>query len=154
MYVGSNAGENFVKQGVGDKFEVAAAPYPTSASLQQGTDLYVFSSATAEQKTAAYMFLKFLTTKENQITWASQTGYMPVRQSAIDSEEYKKSGSLIAPILSDATKNLYTNPVVSGADAAYREAGTVMETVLANPNNADVTKTLEGFKTTLKSIWE
>ena len=154
MYVGSNAGENFVKQGVGDKFEVAAAPYPTSASLQQGTDLYVFSSATAEQKTAAYMFLKFLTTKENQITWASETGYMPVRQSAIDSEEYKKSGSLIAPILSDATKNLYTNPVVSGADAAYREAGTVMETVLANPNNADVTKTLEGFKTTLKSIWE
>ena len=154
MYVGSNAGENFVKQGVGDKFEVAAAPYPTSASLQQGTDLYVFSSATAEQKTAAYMFLKFLTTKENQITWASQTGYMPVRQSAIDSEEYKKSGSLIAPILSDATKNLYTNPVVSGADAAYREAGTVMETVLANPSNADVTKTLEGFKTTLKSIWE
>lgn len=154
MYVGSNAGENFVKQGVGDKFEVAAAPYPTSASLQQGTDLYVFSSATAEQKTAAYMFLKFLTTKENQITWASQTGYMPVRQSAIDSEEYKKSGSLIAPILSDATKNLYTNPVVSGADAAYREAGTVMETVLANPNNADVTKTLEGFKTTLKSILE
>ena len=154
MYVGSNAGENFVKQGVGDKFEVAAAPYPTSASLQQGTDLYVFSSATAEQKTAAYMFLKFLTTKENQITWASETGYMPVRQSAIDSEEYKKSGSLIAPILSDATKNLYTNPVVSGADAAYREAGTVMETVLANPSNADVTKTLEGFKTTLKSIWE
>ena len=141
MYVGSNAGENFVKQGVGDKFEVA-------------TDLYVFSSATAEQKTAAYMFLKFLTTKENQITWASETGYMPVRQSAIDSEEYKKSGSLIAPILSDATKNLYTNPVVSGADAAYREAGTVMETVLANPSNADVTKTLEGFKTTLKSIWE
>ena len=154
MYVGSNAGGNFVKQGVGDKFEVAAAPYPTSASLQQGTDLYVFSSATAEQKTAAYMFLKFLTTKENQITWASETGYMPVRQSAIDSEEYKKSGSLIAPILSDATKNLYTNPVVSGADAAYREAGTVMETVLANPSNADVTKTLEGFKTTLKSIWE
>ena len=154
MYVGSNAGENFVKQGGGDKFEVAAAPYPTSASLQQGTDLYVFSSATAEQKTAAYMFLKFLTTKENQITWASETGYMPVRQSAIDSEEYKKSGSLIAPILSDATKNLYTNPVVSGADAAYREAGTVMETVLANPSNADVTKTLEGFKTTLKSIWE
>lgn len=154
MYVGSNAGENFVKKGVGDKFEVGAAPYPTNASLQQGTDLYVFSSATAEQKTAAYMFLKFLTTKENQITWASKTGYMPARQSAIDSEEYKKSGSLIAPILSDATKNLYTNPVVSGADAAYREAGTVMESVLAEPDKADVTKTLEGFKTTLKSIWE
>ena len=28
MYIGSNAGETFVKQGVGDKFEVGAAPYP------------------------------------------------------------------------------------------------------------------------------
>lgn len=154
MYIGSNAGENYVKQGVGDKFEVAVAPYPTNASLQQGTDLYVFSSATAEQKTAAYEFLKFVTSKEKQIQWASETGYMPVRQSAVDSEEYKNSGSLIAPILSDATKNLYTNPVITGADAAYREAGTVLESVLADPNNADVTKALENFKSTLNSIWE
>lgn len=154
MYVGSNAGENFVKQGVDGKFEIGVAPYPTKASLQQGTDLYVFSSATAEQKTAAYEYLKFLTSKESQITWASETGYVPVRQSALESEEYKNCGSLIAPILSDATKNLYTNPVISGADAAYREAGTVLEAVLADPNNADVTKKLEEFKSTLNSIWE
>lgn len=154
MYMGSNAGENFVKQGVDGKFEIGVAPYPTSASLQQGTDLYVFSTATAEQKTAAYEYLKFLTTTENQIKWASETGYIPVRQSAIESEEYKNSGSLIAPILEDATKNLYTNPVIYGADAAYREAGTVLEAVLADPNNADVTKKLEEFKTTLSSVWE
>ena len=154
MYIGSNAGENFVKQGVDGKFEIGVAPYPTNASLQQGTDLYVFSTATAEQKTAAYEYLKFLTTTENQIKWASETGYMPVRQSAIESEEYKNSGSLIAPILADATKNLYTNPVISGADAAFREANTVLEAVLADPNNADVTKKLEEFKTTLNSIWE
>ena len=154
MYIGSNAGENYVKQGVGDKFEVGVVPYPTNASLQQGTDLYVFSSATAEQKTAAYEFLKFITSSEKQIQWASGTGYMPIRQSSIDSEAYKNSGSLIAPILSDATKNLYTNPVITGADAAYREAGTVLESVLADPNNADVTKKLEEFKSTLNSIWE
>lgn len=154
MYVGSNAGESFVKQGVGDKFEVGVASYPTNSSLQQGTDLYVFDSSTPQQKTAAYEFLKFITSKENQIQWGAETGYMPIRKSAIDSEEYKKSGSLIAPILSDATKNLYTNPVMSGADAAYREAGTVLESVLANPNDADVNKILENFKTTLNSIWE
>lgn len=153
MYVGSMAGENFVKQGVGDKFEVGVAPYPTSVSMQQGTDLYIFSSATAEQKTAAYEYFKFLTNKENQIKWASETGYMPIRQSAIDSEEYKNCGSLIAPILSDATKSLYTNPVLPGADAAYREAGTVLESVLAD-TNSDVNKKLEDFKTTLISIWE
>ena len=153
MYVGSNAGENFVKQGVGDKFEVGAAPYPTNASLQQGTDLYVFASATPEQKTAAYEFLKFLTSKEKQIQWGIETGYMPIRQSAIESDEYKNSGSLIAPILADATKNLYTNPVMTGADAAYREAGTVLEATLAD-TTTDVTKKLEEFKTTLTSIWE
>lgn len=154
MYIGSNAGENFVKLGVDGKFEIGVAPYPTNTSLQQGTDLYVFSTATAEQKTAAYEYLKFLTTTENQIKWASETGYMPVRQSALNSDEYKNSGSLIAPILADATTNLYTNPVLYGADAAYRESGTVLEAVLADPNNADVTKKLEEFKTTLNSVWE
>ena len=153
MYVGSNAGENFIKQGVGDKFEIGVAPYPTSTALQQGTDLYVFSNGTPEQKTAAYEFLKFLTTKENQIKWAEETGYIPVRKSAIESEEYKNSGRLIAPILSKATENLYTNPILSGADAAYREAGTVMESILSD-TKIDVTKRLEEFKTTLSSIWE
>lgn len=50
MYVGSMAGETFVKLGVGDKFEVGVAPYPSSTSIQQGTNLYVFNNATSEQK--------------------------------------------------------------------------------------------------------
>ena len=154
MYIGSMAGENYVKQGVNGKFEIGVAPYPTNASLQQGTDIYVFDSATAEQKTAAYEFLKFITTTEKQVQWASETGYMPIRQSAIDSDAYKNSGSLISPILSEATANLYTNPLLVGADAAYREAGTVLEGVLAEPNTADVNKSLENFKNTLNSVWE
>lgn len=153
MYIGSNAGETFVKQGVGDKFEVGVAPYPSKPSLQQGTDVYMFSSATSEQRTAAYEYLKFMTTKESQITWAKETGYIPVRKSAIDSEEYKNSGSLIAPILSEATNDLYTNPILSGADSAFRESGNVLESILADPNT-DINKKLEEFKNSLNSIWE
>ena len=153
MYIGSNAGETFVKQGVGDKFEVGAAPYPSKPSLQQGTDLYMFSSATPEQRTAAYEYLKFMTTTESQITWAKETGYIPVRKSAIDSDQYKNSGSLIAPILAEATSDLYTNPILSGADSAFRESGTVLESILAAPNT-DVNKKLEDFKNSLNSIWE
>ena len=154
MYIGSNAGENFVKQGVDGKFEYAAAPSPTNISLQQGTDIYMFNPGSAEQKTAAFEFLKFLTTKENQIAWGKATGYIPVRTSAIESDEYKNSGTAIAPILGDATKNLYTNPVVGGAAAAYTEASTTMETILASPDENNVDATLENFKTTLDSIWE
>ena len=153
MYIGSNAGESFVKQSVGDKFEVGVAPYPSKPSLQQGTDVYMFSSATPEQRTAAYEYLKFMTTTESQITWAKETGYIPVRKSAIDSDQYKNSGSLIAPILADATSDLYTNPILSGADSAFRESGTVLESILAAPNT-DVNKKLEDFKNSLNSIWE
>ena len=153
MYIGSNAGEAFVKSGVGDKFEVAAAPYPAKIAPQQGTNLYVFSNATAEQKTAAYEFIKFLTTKENQIKWGVETGYMPIRKSAIESDEYKNSGSLIAPILSDSIKELYTNPLVGGSSSAFNEVGTALEGILADPKS-DVTKKLEEFKTNLNSIWE
>ena len=153
MFVGSNASETFVKQGVNNKFEIGVAPYPAKEVMQQGTDLFVFNSATAEQKTAAYEFLKFLTTKDNQITWATQTGYIPVRESAINSDEYKNTGSLIAPIIADATKNLFTNPLVKGMDSAYRESNTVLESVLAE-KNPDVKSKLEAFKSTLMSIWE
>ena len=121
--------------------------------MQQGTDLFVFSSATAEQKTAAYKLLQFLTTKENQIEWAKATGYIPVRKSAIESDEYKNSGTLIAPILADATKNLFTNPVVKGMDSAFRESNTVLESILAN-TNVDIKTKLEEFKSTLMGIWE
>ena len=153
LYIGSNAGEAFVKEGVGDKFEIGVAPYPAKYVMQQGTDLFVFSSATAEQKTAAYKLLQFLTTKESQIEWGKATGYIPVRKSAIESDEYKNSGTLIAPILADATKNLFTNPVVKGMDSAFRESNTVLESILAN-TNVDIKTKLEEFKSTLMGIWE
>ena len=153
MYIGSNGGESFALMAVDDKFEVGVAPSPTGFSLQQGTDLFIFDSADSNQRTAAYEYMKFLTTTENQIKWASDTGYMPVRTSAVEADEYKTSGSLVAPILSDVTGNLYTNPVISGADAAYREAGTVLESVLAD-SKADINKTMDSFKSTLMSIWE
>lgn len=153
MYIGSNAGESYVVKGTKGKFTAKAAKSPFSPTIQQGTDLYVFESASDAQKKAAYAYMKFLTKKENQILWAQKTGYIPARNSAINSDEYKNSKSLIAPILSDVTKNLYTNPVLPGANQAYREAGTVLETILASPNSENVDAALNSFKSTLEGIW-
>ena len=152
-YIGSNAGEAFVKQSVNNKFEIGVAPYPAKEVMQQGTDLFIFNSATPEQKTAAYELLKFLTTKENQITWGNETGYIPVRTSAINDDKYKNSGSLISPIIGEATKNLYRNPLIKGMDSAFRESSTVLESILAQPNG-DVKSKLESFKSTLQSYFE
>ena len=154
MYVGSNAGESFVKQGVDGKFEIGVAAYPAESVMQQGTDLYMFSNATAEQRTAAFEFLKFLTSTENQVTWGVETGYIPATQDAITTEDYTNSGSLVAPILSDATsKNLFINKVAQGVDSAYNEAKVVMEDILSD-KNSDVKAKLEGYKNTLMGIYE
>ena len=154
MYVGSNAGESFVKQGVDGKFEIGVAAYPAESVMQQGTDLYMFSNATAEQRTAAFEFLKFLTSTENQVTWGVETGYIPATQDAIATEDYTNSGSLVAPILSDATsKNLFINKVAQGVDSAYNEAKVVMEDILSD-KNSDVKAKLEAYKNTLMGIYE
>lgn len=154
MYVGSNAGESFVKQGVDGKFEVGVAPYPAESVMQQGTDLYMFSSATAEQRTAAFEYLKFLTSTENQITWGVETGYIPATHAAISSDEYKNSGSLVSSILEEATsKNLFINDVAQGVDSAYNESRVVMEDILAD-KNSDVKSKLEAYRNTLMGIYE
>ena len=154
MYVGSNAGESFVKQGVDGKFEIGVAAYPAESVMQQGTDVYMFSNATAEQRTAAFEFLKFLTSTENQVTWGVETGYIPATQDAITTEDYTNSGSLVAPILSDVTsKNLFINKVAQGVDSAYNEAKVVMEDILSD-KNSDVKAKLEAYKNTLMGIYE
>ena len=154
MYVGSNAGESFVKQGVGDKFEVGVAAYPAESVMQQGTDLYVFNSASAEQKTAAFEYLKFLSQTDNQITWGTETGYIPATKSAIESDEYKNSGTLVSSILKDATsKSLFINDVAQGVDSAYNESKVVMEDILSDVNS-DVKAKLEAYKNTLMGIYE
>ena len=153
MYVGSNAGESFVKNAVNNKFEVGVAAFPAKRSIQQGTDLFVFANATPEQRTAAYEYLKFLTSTESQIAWSKATGYIPVRQSAIDSEEYQNSDSLLPKMLKENNRELYTNPLVKGASGALNEVATLLEGVLSDVNS-DVKAKLDQFKTTLMGTWE
>jgi multiple sugar transport system substrate-binding protein len=152
MYIGSIAGESFVKQGAQGKFEYSAAPYPAKYALQQGTDIYMFTSATPEQRTAAYLYEKFLTTKDSQITWALGTGYMPIRKSAIADPKYSGSDSAIAPILADATKNVFTPPITDGYQQAMDDTEKALESFLAKPNN-DVKNALSSFKETYDSDW-
>lgn len=152
IYIGSSASESFVKSVSKDKFEYAVYPYPAFKSIQQGTELVMFNSATPEQKTAAFEYMKFLVSKEQQIYWANTTGYIPVRQSAIDDPAYIKDGSKLAGVIKEATKTLYTNPIENGSKAAYDEAGKIMEEALSNPNS-NIPTILDKFKMTLSSYY-
>lgn len=153
MFVGSIAGETYVAGDAEGKFEYGIAPRPEAINLQQGTDIYMFDSVTAEEKTAAYLFMKYLATPEVQLEWATATGYMPILDSVINSEEYQQAqGTKVPPVLEEATKELFTIPVTETSNAAYNEVRAIMESILTSKAD-DRDKQIETGASQLENAW-
>ena len=154
MYVGSTAGESFVAKGAKEGgYEYGVAPRPEKISIQQGTDIYMFQSASEEQRTAAYLFLKFLASPESQLTWAQATGYIPVVSKVLDSAEYKNSKSKVPAAIAEGKKELFSIPVIENADSAYAEITKIQEKVYSDVNGSSVDKVLEASKAEFQSVW-
>lgn len=153
MYIGTSAGESFAAKGAKEAgFEYGVAARPEKINIQQGTDIYMFTSASDDQRIAAYLYMKHLTSADAQLYWAEKTGYIPVVQSVLDKEEFKKSTATKVPaILAETTKELTSIPVVKNADSAYNELRAILENVFANTDNID--KILEESKINLQSRW-
>jgi len=156
MYIGTSAGEGFVKQGVGNKFTYDVAPRPGKYTMSQGTDIYMFKHASADQKSAAFTYIKFLTSKASQLEWANATGYIPVNQSAADSAEYKDTKKLKLPAkLEDAMANLYSVPIIKNAGAAYGNLNPVMQNILAAAQKKqNVDDAIKSGKTKFDAAWK
>ena len=152
-FVGSNAGEVYVKEALNGKFEYAASPYPAAKSFQQGTNIYMFDKASDEEKQAAFRYMQFLASKDAQVEFAVATGYMPARKSAVEDDAYKKSDSKIAPILDKASEKLFSRPLAPGSQKAYNDMGSLLESILSNPS-ADVKAELEAFAPQFKADFE
>lgn len=152
MFIGSIAGEGYTAKDTEGKFAYATAARPDAINIQQGTDVYMFDSATAEQRTAAFLYLKYLSTPESQLLWAVSTGYMPTLDSVLHSDEYKNSGMQVPLALEDATKELFAIPVVENADPAYNEIRSIMENILAN-SDKDVDQLIEESVPVLENAW-
>ncbi|MCI3922809.1 ABC transporter substrate-binding protein [Paenibacillus sp. TRM 82003] len=92
MYVGSSAGIPFVASAAEGNIEWSATTLPAgkvAATPFQGTNVGVFSSASEEQKLAAWEYIKVLINTENTAEWAVASGYLPVRYSALELDAYK-----------------------------------------------------------------
>ncbi len=71
-------------------FEWAAAFIPEMYSFgccTGGSGLSILAAAEDEKKEAAYQFIDYVTQPEQTAFWSQKTGYMPVRLSAVESEE-------------------------------------------------------------------
>lgn len=151
MNIGSMAGEGHVKSAADGTFEYGVAPRPSSKNLQQGTDLYVFQASEAKID-AVMSYMNYLVSPEAQLHWSVTTGYMPVRTSVQQSEEYKTSESKVAPILAEATTDLFALPVIANSDPAYNLTREFVEKILADTKVAPKT-VLDDYKPLLDTTW-
>jgi ABC-type glycerol-3-phosphate transport system substrate-binding protein len=59
------------------------------AVLVTGTNLAIFSRASERQQQAAWAFVKWLASVDQQARWAIETSYVPIRRSALESQAMK-----------------------------------------------------------------
>lgn len=74
------------------KFEVGVSFLPGDKKRNShlgGASIAVMDGIKDNEKEAAWKFVQFMTSAENNIKWAEGTGYLPTRKSAISSEEGK-----------------------------------------------------------------
>ena len=156
MFIGTSAGEGFVKQGVGNKFTYNVAARPGKYTMQQGTDIYMFNHASADQKAAAFKYIKFLVSKSSQLKWSNATGYIPVNNAVINSKEYKNNTDLKLPAkLSSSMKYLYSVPVEKNSNATYSQLNCIMQTILsAAQKNQNVNNAINAGKTKFDAAWK
>ncbi len=64
-------------------------PGDVASAIVGGASLYVVDGKGDAQAAAAWDFIKFLTSAANQSTWAAATGYVPIRQDALDLDPLK-----------------------------------------------------------------
>lgn len=114
-YVDTIAGKSYVDSSCKGKHDWQWAKIPSGKSFNPpfaGTDVIMFTSATDEQKAAAWKFMKFLASPKVTTFWAMKTGYLPVRESALDTPEWKTYTKLEpkAAVPVSFVKEAYSDP--------------------------------------------
>jgi sn-glycerol 3-phosphate transport system substrate-binding protein len=75
--------------------DLGVAPMPSLGAkkggvLVSGGELFMVNKSSPEKQAAAWQFLKFLDSTENDTAWAIGTGYMPIRKSSAASSEMQQ----------------------------------------------------------------
>ena len=126
-YVGSSAGVSYIKA---EGWELGVAPLPgnvSKAANMAGTNIVMFSQD-ANQQLAAWEYLKYITSTDAVVEWAVGTGYLPIRQSAYESDAYKTymEENICAKACYEQSKDFFYSPTF---DASNDIRSTVPSTV-------------------------
>ena len=95
--VSSNAGLSY-NYAWDDPFAIGVAKIPHAegqeySSINQGPSVCILDHQDEDRTLASFLFWKHLTNRENSATWAVNTGYMGIRNSAYSSDIYQATVS-------------------------------------------------------------
>lgn len=93
LYIGSSAGIVHVEPVAEENgLDWGTAEVPklndTRLTLFAGNELALFASASEEEQRGFVTFMEFLLQPENTAEWAMATGYVPIRESAMQDDDY------------------------------------------------------------------
>jgi multiple sugar transport system substrate-binding protein len=86
MYISTQVSYQFIVKPIGTKFKFAEAAFPAGDKGVKdemfGANMCVFNKSAKDVQHGAILYIKYLTSLDSTTTWAKNTSYMPVRQSA------------------------------------------------------------------------
>ncbi|MDY0324107.1 MAG: ABC transporter substrate-binding protein [Candidatus Carbobacillus sp.] len=123
MILDSTASLRGIVSGVGDKFEVGTGflPHPQAVTdggvIVGGASLWMLKEKSEEEKSAAWQFIKFLTSPEIQAQWHVSTGYFPITTKAYDVAIVKENMTKY-PQFRTAVDQLHATPLNNATKGA------------------------------------
>ena len=138
-YVGSSTGVSYIDTSSG--WELGVAPLPgnkVNAANQAGTNLVMFSTDENKQN-AAWEYMKFLTSTDATLQWAMETGYLPIRTSAYESETYQSFMKTDATSTAAYSQSEYffSTPTFDGSYDVMSTVNSKMEEFILNGTEAE-----------------
>lgn len=116
MFIDSTAVLSSILKGVDGKFEVGTAFLPEITSGDKGGvsigggSLWIMDKKDDKKQKAAWEFVKFMVSPEQQVLWNKNTGYFPVTKKAYDLDEMKEHIKKY-PQFQTAIDQLHASPV-------------------------------------------
>lgn len=116
-------------------------------TINQGPSLCILDhNGDENRKLASWLFYKYMTNTTNSLDWAINSGYMGIRNSNYESDEYKEATSIegkqektldilmakSASYLPKITPNMYVSPAFKGSSQCRTQVGGLFTAVLTS----------------------
>ncbi len=119
-----------VKLGVGPIPSPGSKPAKSGGVFIGGAGLYIVKKSAAHQD-AAWQFIKFLTSPDQQATWAVGTGYVPVRKASLSNPTLSKAWNSV-PGYRVPYQQLLSSPVNPACAGYVSGAANQIDTAIQN----------------------